>query len=356
MLAFEFLNAQHGDSFLIRWGDPQRVMLVDGGPNAVYEATLRNRISALPRPSANQNPTLDIVCVSHIDDDHIVGVLRLLTELDRARRDKLAPPFHVARLWHNSIETLLDAITPGVTASAASLLEHARSENVVAASYQQGADVRRLASSLGLAGNTPFNGPIISGTTTNCDGLDVTVVAPDQTALETLAQKWKVAIDRRDSSVIAAAYADRSAPNLSSIALHVQYGDRTALLTGDSRGDHLLAGLDATRLARPDTVLKVDLLKLPHHGSANNAGPSLFERIHADHYIVSADGIRHHHPNETTLQWLVESRHPGEEYAIHLTNPIPFALTELERLQQNRRFRINVRAPDASSIVVDLAE
>jgi hypothetical protein len=43
MLAFEFLPAKHGDCSLIRWGTPERVMVVDGGPDGVYECTLRAR-------------------------------------------------------------------------------------------------------------------------------------------------------------------------------------------------------------------------------------------------------------------------------------------------------------------------
>lgn len=196
--------------------------------------------------------------------------------------------------------------------------------------------------------------PKSAGASTTLDGLEVTVVAPDHKALDKLAEKWREAVARDEPAVIAAAYADRTVPNLSSIALHFRRGARTALVTGDARGDHVLAGLERAGLAPAEGPLDVDVFKLPHHGSPNNAAPSLFERVHADHYVVSADGIKHHHPGETTLEWLVASRAPSDQYIIHLTNPIPFALAKLEKLRRGRRFAINVRASDAKGIAIDL--
>ena len=121
-------------------------------------------------------------------------------------------------------------------------------------------------------------------------------------------------------AAIAASFADRSVPNLSSIALHVRHGRHTALLTGDARGDRLLSGLEATGLAEPGGTVDVTVFKLPHHGSARNASPALFRRVRAEHY------------------------------------PIPFAVEELERLKAGRRFEVDVRDAPAKSVVVELTD
>ncbi len=144
---------------------------------------------------------------------------------------------------------------------------------------------------------------------------------------------------------MAAAFVDRAVPNLSSIALHLRYRGRTALLTGDARGDHVLAGPEQAGLLAPGGTLQVDLFKLPHHGSENNAAPVLFDRIRADHYVVSADGIRHAHPSKATLEWLVASRAANDRYTIHLTNPIPAAEAVLAQLGVGRAFKVEVGAP-----------
>jgi beta-lactamase superfamily II metal-dependent hydrolase len=109
---------------------------------------------------------------------------------------------------------------------------------------------------------------------------------------------------------IAAAYTDRSAPNLSSIALYLRHGGRTALLTGDGWGDHLLSGLEAAGPLMPSRTIHGDVLKLPHHGSCNNAEPELFERFV---------------PTTTT---------------VHLTNPIPAARRFLAEPSSRRGFSV----------------
>ena len=112
-----------------------------------------------------------------------------------------------------------------------------------------------------------------------------------------------------------AAYIDQSVPNLSSIVLFVESGGRTMLLTGDGRGDDTLAGLEAADLLTPGEALRVDLLKVPHHGSDRNVEADYFERIVADHYVISGDG-RHDNPSQEMLRMLIDSqgdrevRHP----------------------------------------------
>lgn len=184
----------------------------------------------------------------------------------------------------------------------------------------------------------------MAGSMCQLHDLDVTVVAPTHAALGNLVEKWHASVKAKDAMAFAAAYTDRSVPNLSSIALYLRYGGRTGLLTGDARGDHLLAGLEETGILEENRSLHVDVFKLPHHGSDKNADRSLFERIHADHYVICADGIKHPHPSTATLEWLVNSRRKGEPYTIHLTNPIDAAQMTLEKLGAGRSFTVSVGA------------
>ncbi|QFQ96865.1 hypothetical protein F9278_12280 [Streptomyces phaeolivaceus] len=387
MLTFDFLDARHGDCFLVRWDaeDPrgprderhderhderreerhdERVMLVDGGPAGVYRASLQGRLRALTgrngggahrSPDDGTPPHLDVVCLSHVDDDHAGGLVRLFKDMRQAQQDGEAPPYDVDALWFNSVEELVDQRAPGLSASVHPLLEAAASSDAaVTASYNQGRDIRNAATALRLDGNAPFSGPLTEGAEATLHDLDVTVVAPDEGALAELEEKWREAKLRRDPEVISAAYADSSVQNLSSIVLLLRHGGGTALLTGDARGDHVLAGLRALDLVDDAGPLHLDLLKLPHHGSDRNVEPDFFERIRADHYVVSADGVRHHHPGEDTLRWLVESRAPEDEYVVHLTNHIPFAEETLEGLRADRAFEVDVRGPADQALVIPI--
>jgi hypothetical protein len=353
MLAFEFLPAHHGDCFLVAWGAPVRVMVVDGGPDGVYEEVLRPRLVVLPHPQGRA-PSVDVLCLSHVDDDHVVGVIRLLKELVRARRDHLPLPVDVRRVWFNSVDDLIDGVEPGLAASVRAFVEAAPPDAAVSASYGQGRDVRNSIAALALGGNPPFGGSLTVGSVTQLHDLEVTVVAPSTDALATLADKWRASVKAKDTKAVAAAYIDRAVPNLSSISLHLRHGGRTALLTGDARGDHLLAGLEAAGLLAPGGTIHVDVFKLPHHGSENNAEPSLFERVRADHYVVSADGIKHAHPSKATLHWLVESRALEETYTIHLTNHIPAAEATLNQLTAGRKFQVAVGTPRVEITLTDI--
>lgn len=339
MLRFQFLPAHHGDCFLVRWGNPERVMLVDGGPDQVYETVLRPYLKSLP------NQTVDVLCLSHVDEDHVVGVMQLLRELARAKRDQLALPINVRRVWFNSVDDLVDKVQPGLATSARALVKSAPASTAMPASYAQGSEVRSSIAALGLGGNAPFNGPLITGSKHTLDKLDVTVVAPTNAALDKLVKRWQAAVQAKSAKVLAAAYKDRKVPNLSSIALYLHHAGRTALLTGDARGDHLISGLEATGLLAAGARMHVDVFKLPHHGSKSNAQPSLFDRIRADHYVICADGIRHKHPSTETLNWMVASRDKNDRYTVHLTQAIPAAQGILEKLRGGRKFTIEIGAP-----------
>ncbi|MBT2456850.1 ComEC/Rec2 family competence protein [Streptomyces sp. ISL-86] len=357
MLTFDFLNARYGDSFLVRWGaSAKHVMLVDGGPSGVYEASLQSRLSQLPR-NIRGIPQIDVVCLSHLDDDHAVGLLALLREMRRARQDGLPAPFAVTRLWFNSVEELVDRHSPGLSASVRPLLDRAaRTDAAVGANYAKGWAIRDEAAALGLSGNHPFDGALAEGSERTLDGLRVTVVAPDTSALKELEQQWREAERKANPDVIAAAYKDDKVPNLSSIVLLLRHDGRTALLTGDARGDHILAGLRSGGLLTATAPLHLDLLKLPHHGSNRNVAPDFFDSLHSDHYVVSADGIKYHHPNEDTLQWLVESRSPDDEYVVHLTNHIPHAVDKLTKLRHGHRFKVDVRASTDPVLVIGVGD
>ncbi|MBC2902297.1 ComEC/Rec2 family competence protein [Streptomyces cupreus] len=357
MFTFDFLNARHGDSFLVRWGAPkERVMLVDGGPSQVFETSLRDRLSQLA-PDAQGIPRIDVVCLSHVDDDHAVGLLKLLTGIQRARGDQEPDPFAVQRVWFNSVEELVDRNAPGLSASTQEIVDRASEDSsAVRASYNQGRAIRDAAAALGLDGNPLFDGPLLEGEEATLDRLHVTVVAPDDIALQKLTERWLEAKSRQDPKVITTAYTDGSIPNLSSIVLMLRHQGRTALLTGDARGDRILAGLRATGLLDDAGPLHVDLLKLPHHGSDRNVESDFFESVHADHYVISADGVKHHHPSEDTLRMLVESRGRDDEYTIHLTNHIDFADDTLDDLRDNRNFTVSVRDPADLALVIEVGD
>ena len=88
-------KAGDGDCFLIDDGTAH--VLVDGGRMGSYTDHVSERLNQLHKDGHK----LDRVCISHIDDDHISGVLRLLDDkvdwkVHRHQRDTLNNTTHTA--------------------------------------------------------------------------------------------------------------------------------------------------------------------------------------------------------------------------------------------------------------------
>ena len=108
-------QSAEGDCLLVT-GKDGRNMLVDGGMTGSYQEHVAPTLGALRE--AGQK--LDLVYVSHIDEDHISGVLRMVEDLvdwrvhdfqvTHGQPNHTAPrsirPTEIAGLWHNSFHAL----------------------------------------------------------------------------------------------------------------------------------------------------------------------------------------------------------------------------------------------------------
>jgi hypothetical protein len=375
VFTLEALQAGRGDSLLLHYGPASRPLLavVDGGPAGTYRRALRPRLEELRRSRAGGGPLeLQLLAVSHLDDDHIRGVLDLVrgvAEEDDAGRD---PRYDILALWHNTFEDVVGGEGPeGVPTAvetlgargarvSATLSEPAR---LVAASIPQGRALRDLARSLGLDGNPPFDGLVAAPEKVDWgDGLELRVLGPDEERLQDLRDAWERDVRRRSpSEAIVAAYLDESVYNLSSIVVLARFRGKTMLLTGDARGDDVLAGLRSAGLLRRGS-LHVDVLKLPHHGSDRNVETDFFRRIVADHYVVSGDGS-HHNPEVAALRMLSESR-DDDDFVLHLTyrdgkHELGAKLRKFEKDERRRGRRYEIRYAEGRplpSVRIDLLD
>ncbi len=342
----EALKAKKGDSLLIHVGTRQSptLLVVDGGPSGVYRRSLKKRLHALrdERAPGGSLP-IRLLMVSHIDDDHIKGILDLTRELREQKADQALPSFEIAGLWHNSFDDVVgnhvDAFVEaahgqlGPAAVSGEFVPDLALANpeaaMVVASVPQGRQLRDDARLLGLSVNAPFDSVVASaaGAVVDppiADGLDVVVLGPNPERVRAFQQEWDRELRRRGldrpEDVDVAAYLDRSVWNLASIVVLLRAHGKEMLLTGDGRGDYILEGLEEAGLLR-DGRRHIDLLKLPHHGSSNNVELGFFQRVTADHYVISGDGS-HGNPNVETLRMIFDSRRGDDRsFTIHLTYP-----------------------------------
>lgn len=339
MLILEALRAKYGDALLLHSGttaSPQ-LAVIDGGPPGVYADALKPRLLELRRERglAPKTPLpIDLMMVSHIDDDHITGLLDLTRELNDLRENRKPPPWRIRRAWHNSFDDILGDRDPQLGASTSSLSTASLGEflspggSLLLASVKQGRDLRTQLEALSLGGNAPFPGLLLAGAATKpvkIGDLTVTVVAPSKENLLALQAKWDKEIKplvkgakTKQASAEIAAYVDTSVHNLSSIVVLVESQGKRLLFTGDGRGDHTLAGLAGAGLLK-DGTMRIDVLKVPHHGSVRNVEAGYFEAIRADHYVISADG-KFDNPDIDTLR-LISAARRDDDFTVHLTYP-----------------------------------
>lgn len=332
LLTLEALDANEGDALLLLYGTARRprLVMIDGGPRQTCRDALLPRLLALRAafPGGRRAPLpVELLVVTHVDSDHIAGVLALTAGLREARSAGDEPPVHIKELWHNGFdgavgeETIVRALE-----FVDALPWDSPADRGLVASVAEGRRLLDDAAALDIAVNAEFAGLVLrpddAGVVVPCgDGLTLTVLGPARGQLDAFRKDWQAAVRARPEARggVAGAGLDTSRPNLASIVLLADDGDHTLLLAGDARGDHILAGLAAAGKLAPDGTLHVDLFKLPHHGSCRNNTRELLTRVTADTYVISADG-KHGNPDRETLDRLAAAR--GDDlYTVVCTFP-----------------------------------
>ena len=381
MFVFEALKARFGDALLLQWGtstDP-KLAVIDGGPPGVFAKTLRPRLTELANGKVLP---IALMMVSHLDADHISGLIELIRDMKDIEDNQTDPvPWKIDRFWVNTFNDLLsDDEVPAAVSSAgvASVGDVTlggdaitRETTAVIATVPQGRTLRDLLKPLQLNGNKPFNGLIMvdkKSKPLTIEGLEVTVVGPEKEQLDALQKDWDQKIKPllkkkgKPAETEVAEYLDKSVYNLSSTVVYVKYKGKSILLTGDARGDYTLDGMKAAGVLK-NGPLHVDILKLPHHGSDRDVEPDYFQKITADHYVISADGT-YDNPDVPTLQMLSQAR-KDDKFTIHLTNPLnefakpkpASAIAAFLKKEKNagRKYKVEERASNAPSIRIALA-
>lgn len=360
IFTLEAVNAKFGDALLLHYGTQKdcRTIIIDGGPTGVYKAYLKPRLLEIAQAKSPHRFKASNIIVTHLDSDHIRGIIDLTKDDDA--------PVKCTRYWFNTFEDAKVALPNdtkvALKAQSASVLA---SVAAVEASVAEGQELRDLAREHSFTVNGGTGRLLMAeeaGVPLELDPsyLKVTLVAPNKKALQKLADDWKK--KAKPTQAETSAYLDKSVYNLSSLVMVVeaqmQDGSlRRMLLTGDARGDHTLDGLEAAGLLQHQKV-HFDVLKIGHHGSDRNYAENFFERVTADHYVISADG-KHDNPSTDVLVWI--GRHAVGEYSLWLTNTqgtgyeaLPANIKAAEQQVPGLRGHIRTREDGANSLSVHM--
>ena len=345
IFSMDVRRARKGDCLIVHYGskDEPGLVLIDGGPSQVYKPHLEPRLAQIRKArglGSNESLPVDLMMVSHIDDDHINGILELTKELVEAKASQQPLPLKIRSFWHNTFDDIIgntpDELVASVKASfgAASLSGEPDTEGLdpdaarVLASVGQGFRLRDDARNLQLRINPQFGEKLVIAEKNGAPidigkGLKITVAGPMKAELIKLQKDHdaflkKNEADKKTKKALAS-FTDTSVANLSSLVLLAEVSKKSMLLTGDARGDKILEGLELAGLLKKGKM-HVNILKMPHHGSDRNIDRVFFQRVTADHYVFSGNG-EHGNPERETLQMLLDES-GDNEFTIHLTYPI----------------------------------
>jgi beta-lactamase superfamily II metal-dependent hydrolase len=320
MFELEMLPAREGDCLLLTYGHPDspRRILIDGG-RAVTYADIKTRLERLPEGQRD----FELLVVTHVDRDHIEGVLAMLEDSVR--------PVRFRDIWFNGYHHLLD-------------------DSVESFGPRQGEKLSTAILKQRLPWNRAFNGRAVETRAgfpaVELDGdLKITVLSPSREKLEALIEKWVddcaeaglipgSSSERRDLPDDEDAFGgfsiadaskepfqkDTSRPNGSSIALLVEYEGRRLLLAGDAHAD-LLAESIRPLAREAGGRLPLDAFKLSHHGSAANTSSELLDLISCRNYLISTNGSIHGHPDKVALARVIRSGDAERELIFNYETP-----------------------------------
>jgi hypothetical protein len=330
VFGLELLPAQRGDCLWLTYGEPPtlRHVIIDAGPSETIETLvpeLERRIEAL----AGRTDRVELLVMSHIDADHVQGVVSLLSDARRVRlfRD----------VWFNGWKHLPAPETLG--APDGERLTAILDENPRRWNRAFGGDAVVVPD----AGAPP--------TVRLAGGLELTLLSPTEQGLRKLVPKWERECEKaglipgrgaevprawRRSDILgwnidllaSAPYRpDRAAANGSSIAFIATYQGRSVLCAADAHSEVLEESLD--RLGPGPH--RFTAVKLSHHGSRSNVSPGLLERIRSRHWLLSTNGAKFHHPH-------------------------PEALARVISTQDRPVFHLNYVTPDVEDLIGDAGE
>ncbi|GEM_PF-626391 len=305
-ISVHLLPALDGDCILLQAdtdGALGTSILIDGGRTGAYF-----RWKPIVDRLVATRPVLDLVVVTHLDADHIGGIVALLEDKKRS--------LTIGEVWFNGHDEVEAALSVQAEQEAFSVKQADRLSQLI----------RNLSIPMNVSlGSGPIHSEI-SDPRAKIGPFEISVLTPSRTKLAAMSGPWEAALQAAadqsraapsgleklgtstvDVRSLAAApdVADTAKPNGSSIGLLIKAFGRTLLLAGDCHPDDLSSALD--RVRADDAPLELDVFKVSHHGGRTSTSKAVLSRVVADIYAFSTDSSHRDHPDDTVVAKVVTS-------------------------------------------------
>lgn len=315
-MKIKFLKAFNGDSILISFDDEAhqpRNILIDGGIGGTYKIDKNSKgkpefgeLKVVIDNLRVKNEFIDLLIITHIDDDHIGGILKWF-DSDPEASDL------VKKVWFNSGELISEFFNKPENKELSHFITPTKTPQT---SVGQGIEFSKYILEKGIWDRKI----ILQGDIVSELGLKFTILSPNKPKLEKLLKEWKKtepdlktsATDdyskslnqHIDSDVFSE---DDKFPNGSSISFILTYKNQHFLFLGDSHPSVIVEGLKHFGFTE-ENQLKAELVKLSHHGSKKNTSVNLLKLLDADDFVISTNGRSHQHPDKQLLARLINKK------------------------------------------------
>lgn len=332
MIEVHFLPAQNGDALFLhcKKGKEEGWIIVDGGPsqNAKFNPFIRE---------IEKLPSHDLIVMTHQDDDHLVGIKAYINS---HKGDDIFPS---KRLWVNCSRTMdmpgSGDLSPKKASKLADILsEIAQRQEIKWIDYiTEGhvddsikfADIDVLNPSEEMIKRFISAYEEHAGIISDEKGSDLKSDRVDkdfEISLECLSKRDKEKPSEANYHQFA---------NMVSIAFIIKCDEMCGLMLGDSFPDEIVNALRRRGYSQ-DNKLKVDFMKVAHHGSRHNISNELLDMIDCHNYLISTNGgaANTYHPDREALANIL--CHDGrDDKKLHL-----FFNYKLSEIEANKHFRL----------------
>lgn len=367
------LPALNGDCILVEF-QTSHYILIDGG----YVDTYENYLLPTLKEIESREGKLDVVVVTHIDGDHISGIIRLLEDM----------PIGIGEIWYNGyrhIQSVAVTTEDKETFLHRSICKESQSEECKPISAKQGCTLSALIARNGIPWNIPWKGnTIMAPMSFTLGDAIIHILSPNNEDIGALESFWKKRLikdgllkkahseefwdDAYEFSLskdmpgfhlhekkVSKSYdllklckeayePDGSASNGSSISFVLETKGKRLLFLGDSHSETVVVSLRA--LYGEEKVPYIfDAVKLSHHGSYNNNSPELIKLIVSDKWLVSTNGDKYNHPDMPTLAHIITK---GKGMKIYFNYYLPIC-RELSDGLYHKDFDFEIITPEGEN-------
>jgi beta-lactamase superfamily II metal-dependent hydrolase len=358
-MKIKIFPASYGDALLVSIENHYH-LLIDGGLGETYKEHIKPYLLDLK----DKGQILSKVIVTHLDSDHIAGIIAFLEQNGSSSEPNIIP---IKEIWHNSCRHIRSG---DKTPKPLSYIEQVRVEAYISAnstpttsiedviSARQSMELGRLILNGGYQWNTQFNKDAVSIAYNSKikigENIYLQLLSPSQEQLEALEKSFQEFLHpkgincnstdalieyafeiymqnkkngklKKDKNMSASIkdnkitidkiieYSDKKnyekdtkIGNASSIAFILYHFDKKVLFLADAHAEIIVEQLK--KIFPKDEFnypIIFNAIKVSHHGCHKNNSPCLLEVIDSPNFIFSTNGSKHEHPDIETIARII---------------------------------------------------